>query len=173
MMSTGLLFFFPLFWLRDTILDFVCTVFTLVHSFALLFLIWCSLDLHCLVFYTCFICIFGVYLHCSHLLECRNILFWQIQILTKKLQQPENNLDHSLPLMRGEKQVRSFFFRKYIVSVGLYKSCWFLFITIVLDTTLVSRSYMASKFEIPTSTSPTVLSTGKNLASIKIHFIVD
>ena len=45
--------------------------------------------------------------------------------------------------------------------------------SIVLDTTLVSRSYMASKFEIPTSTSPTVLSTGKNPASIKIHFIVD
>nr|XP_022311316.1 uncharacterized protein LOC111116606 [Crassostrea virginica] len=34
-----------------------------------------------------------------------------------------------------------------------------MFISVVLDTTLVSHSFMASKFEIPTSTSRTILST--------------
>ena len=67
------------------------------------------------------------------------------------------------------------FFRISVVSCGLYKPCWFMFmfISMVLDTTLVSSSFMVSKFEIPTSTSPTMLSTGENLACIKIHFIVD
>ena len=67
-----------------------------------------------------------------------------------------------------------FFFRISVVSCGLYKPCWFMFmfISMVLDTTLVSSSFMVSKFEIPTSTSPTMLSTGENLSSIKIHFIL-
>ena len=69
------------------------------------------------------------------------------------------------------KTGKVYFFRLYFVSVGLYKSCWFMFISMVLDSTFVSSSFMASKFEIPTSTSPTILSTGNNLVSIKIHFI--
>ena len=63
------------------------------------------------------------------------------------------------------------FFRISIVIIGLYKSCWFNHG--VLDTTVVSHSFMASQFEIPTSTSPTMLSTGDNLSSIKIHLILD
>ena len=60
-----------------------------------------------------FICI-------SHVrLNAQLFIFMHIQILTKKFQQPENNLHHSLPLLKGEKQVRCIFFRTYLSLVSV------------------------------------------------------
>ena len=43
-----------------------------------------------------------------------------------------------------------------------------MFVSMVLDTILVSRSFMDSTFEIPTSTSSRILSTGENLKKQKL-----
>ena len=90
--------------------------------------------------------------------------------IDQKITTPEKPFTSQPDTTKGRKTGNVYFFIVFILSICLKKKKTqkTMFVSMVLDTILVSRSFMDSTFEIPTSTSSRILPTGENLKKQKL-----